>query len=314
MSIGKIGGGGIGISSSVNEIEIITSIEKDNNFNQLTSVEKHITLLFLNLINYHNKDINISIKRNKKSLHNGYGSTVSLSTGLFYSLNILFGKPFSNQEIFEILINNYVESSNDKIHFGYETGVGEACILYGGLNMINKIGTYKGSIKTDSLYVLIAEGNKIKLSKDKNDAYTLIGATTLNESESIEKYGLKHQQKYGNQIETLIKKLEKAFVYDNISIFNKYIWELNKFGSFKRKLITLNEKVMINFVNIAKNKGAIYSGISSSGSSMFVLCTNETQLNSIKNDIMIQLNFYFDNYRIGSAGDSIKVVKIIKFK
>jgi len=92
-------------------------------------------------------DIYINIDKHINKEHKGYGSNVSLRTTLFIALNNLFNNPFNEYEIFEILTNNYFENYDDNYLIrGFETGVGTASLIFGGIVLVDANCNYIGNI------------------------------------------------------------------------------------------------------------------------------------------------------------------------
>ncbi|MGR3219885.1 MAG: hypothetical protein ACUZ8H_08725, partial [Candidatus Anammoxibacter sp.] len=271
---------------------------------------KHNILLFENLVNYKKNNVHIQTTSDVPYSHHGYGSNVVLNTSIFYGLNILFGKPFSEHDIFEILTHNYVENTDDtKVHWGFDTGVGEACLLFGGFVLVNETGKFIGNIEVGEFYSLMAKGNmaNIALTDYLKRGLAVKGETGLVEAKINEEVGMLHQKQYGDQIkEFLRKELEPIFVNkDKDQLFEK-IWRLNDLGTFKRMQRSYRPDVMLDFEARSKAAGAVYAGISSAGPSMFALFKEKEKGESLKNNLTETQSKYFDNYRVAQAGEKIE--------
>ncbi len=311
MNPPRPGGGGIGISTSVFKTNITLNVDGSNKAeHNLPPSTRHNILLFEKLTDYKIDNVHIQAAADVPYSHHGYGSNVVVNTSIFYGLNVLFGKPFSDHEIFEILTYNYVENTDDtKVHWGFDTGVGEACLIFGGFVLVDENGKFIGNIEVGEFYSVMAKGNmaNIALPDYLKRGLAMGGETGLVEAKINEEVGMLHQKEFGDQIkEFLRKEMEPAFVNKNKEQLFKIIWRLNDIGTFKRMQMSYRPDVMLDFEAKSKAAGTVYSGISSAGPSMFALFHEKEKAESLKSDLTETLSQYFDNFRVGQAGEKIE--------
>jgi len=305
------GGGGIGISTSVfktNMTMYVDGNKKSNN--DFPPSTRHNILLFEKLTDYKIDNVHIQRTADLPYSHHGYGSNVVVNTSIFYGLNILFGKPFSNHEIFEILTYNYVENTDDtKVHWGFDTGVGEACLLFGGFVLVDENGKFIGNIEVDDFYSVMAKGNmaNIALPDYLKRGLAMNGETGLVEAKINEEVGMLHQKEYGDQIKEFLRmEIEPIFVNKDKDQLFKKIWKFNDIGTFKRMQRSYRPDVMLDFEAKSKAAETVYSGISSAGPSMFALFNEKEKAEALKNSLTETLSKYFDNFRVAQAGEKIE--------
>jgi predicted sugar kinase len=306
------GGGGIGISTGAftNNVVLQSGI-KGSGIDHLPPAAQHIFMLFKALLGVEQDDISVAVKNKMPYSHCGYGSNVTLNTSIFWGLNAMFNYPFTREEAFTILTHNYIESTDDKmVHWGFDTGVGEAVLLFGGFVLIDERCRFVSSISVPELYTVIAKGKMASLACEDYISRGLVenGETGSVEAQINEEIGMVHQREYG--------KLLKAFLYEElIPVFeaNDYeglrrqIWKLNDLGTFKRMQISYKREVMLGFEEAAQSKGAIYCGISSTGPSMFGIMDNAANAGEFKKEIQETFSEYFEYPAIGPAGQALTV-------
>lgn len=309
------GGGGVGISTSVFKTKINISVDDSRKRNNnLPPSTRHIVLLFEKLAAYNKDNVHIRITSEVPYSHHGYGSNVALNTSIFYGLNVLFGKPFSERDIYDILTHNYVENTDDQqVHWGFDTGVGEACLLFGGFVLIDEHGKFIGNIEVGEFYALMAKGNmsNIALTDYLKRGLAMKGETGLVEAKINEEVGMVHQKQYGDQIKQFLRtELEPIFVNNSKDELFAKIWKLNDIGTFKRMQMSYRPDVMLDFEARSKAAGAIYSGISSAGPSMFALFGEKAKADGLIKNLPENLSLYFDHYRVDHAGEKIETATV----
>ncbi|MDH7476258.1 MAG: hypothetical protein QHH09_02180 [Microgenomates group bacterium] len=307
------GGGGIGISVSMKNSEVIIRYADKFDHEKESSVPataKHLRLLFCQLTNNDPKKIQITHCRSNSLLHTGLGSNVSFNTAVFYGLNELFYRPFNKQEIFDILTHNYVEndeSNHLKIFMEPDTGIGEASILFGGFVLTDTKGKYTGNIEAPDIYVLVAIANKEKFILA--DGYSNKNSAQKSETlclETAEKYVKKFQAKYGKKLESYLENiLIPIFLKKNKKKLYSNLWNLHENGITEFLRWTYGATIINKFLKIAKENNAIYAGMSSAGPSMFVIVKNRQLALTVKKKIVAQIGDYFKDYYISEAGKKI---------
>ncbi|MCP4117656.1 MAG: hypothetical protein GY737_20115 [Desulfobacteraceae bacterium] len=306
------GGGGIGISTGAftNNV-VLESGVKGAAIDHLPPAAQHIFLLFKALLGYDRDDISVAVDSKMPYSHCGYGSNVTLNTSIFWGLNAMFNYPFTREEAFSILTHNYIESSDDKtVHWGFDTGVGEAVLLYGGFVLIDETCTRVDSVTVPDLYTVIAKGRMASLACEDYISRGLVenGETGSVEAQINEEVGMVHQRKYGKLLKTFLdEELKPVFEADDYGGLCRQIWKLNDLGTFKRMQMSYKKEIMLAFEAAAKSKGAIYCGISSTGPSMFGIMENAAKAEEFKKELEDRFGEYFEFPAIGPAGQALTV-------
>lgn len=287
FSRAKPGGGGLGVSTSAagNDIEITLG---KNDVNCQPSV-MHLKKLFCKLVDYNESQISIVVRRNITEVHSGLGSHVSLNTGIMAGLNVLFGSPFSTEELYDVLVHNYVENADSRsLVRGVDTGVGESSLLYGGIVWVDEQARYIGSVATPSLYGVIALGIREKLLTKRNAGRLPDDASRLL-LRSFARHKLKHPFSDGK----LVLLLSRA-------------WDLNPLA-FRLEKSFYNLDIYSQFSEIVRENGGSYAGISSEGPVMFALANNRKRAEAIAKNIEAKLSNYFSSCRVGAAGNRLSI-------
>lgn len=314
MNPPKPGGGGIGISCHNVTSRIHISSKVGINLETVKPSILHIQKLFSELVNEEAKKFSIRVNEDYTSPHSGFGSTVTRNTAVFSCLNTMFGNPFNDIEMFDILTNNYVEDDNDRlVHWGFDTGVGEAALLFGGLVCVNEFGKYVGNIITDNLYIVMAKGNMEKFGSQDyiNRGLAASGETGAIEAQINESVGMIHQRKYGAKLKKFFyEELIEDFTQNRYVDFKEKIWKLNDLGTFKRMQMSYNPEVMLHFEQSARNLNAVYAGISSAGPAMFAIFDSYDDANKFVAENSQKFLPYLSNYTVGSVGGKIDIKTI----
>ncbi|MBI9089222.1 MAG: hypothetical protein JEZ12_08400 [Desulfobacterium sp.] len=306
------GGGGIGISTGAftNNV-VLQSGMKGSAIDHLPPAAQHIFMLFKALLGYERDDISVAVNKKMPYSHCGYGSNVTLNTSLFWGLNAMFNYPFTREEAFAILTHNYIESTDDKkVHWGFDTGVGEAVLLFGGFVLIDERCKFVNSVSVPELYTVIAKGNMAALACEDYISRGLVenGETGSVEAQINEEVGMVHQLKYGKSLKAFLdEQLIPIFEADDYEGLCRRIWTLNDLGTFKRMQMSYKREVMLGFEEAAMSKGAIYCGISSTGPSMFGIMDNAAKAAEFKKEIEERFSAYFEFPTIGPAGHALTV-------
>lgn len=311
------GGGGIGISTSTVNTTLQICIEpgpQTVNYCSIPATFKHIRSLFCTLIGFDDEKLGIKLEEKIQYQHSGFGSNVTGNTALFFGLNYLFGNPFSPNEIYKILTHNYVENdenSNNKVYFGYDTGIGEAAVLFGGFVLTDVKGKFVGRINPTT-YVVTATADKNKLSL--NQEYKGYGSKQKSETETLRTAPIKitdFQKEYNDRLYALQTRLTGFFKKHDITAFQSNLWDINRYGSFEYMRRKFSHTVLDNFVNISRKNKAIYAGISSAGPSMFALANDIPTAKKIESELKKELSSYFYSFQIGAAGNKVHIVNQI---
>src|SRR4051812_11926527 len=174
------GGGGFGFSTTgaVGELEVRLTGGGGGGA-EMVPTARHLARLFGEMVGYDGSAVSVEVKSRIQHVHGGFGSNVTFNTAVLSALNALFGNPFSVPEVWQILTTNFVENSDASeghILWGMDTGVGEACLQYGGLVWVDPFARYVGSADTAGLWVVTASGDTEKLKSERVRAFGQAGA------------------------------------------------------------------------------------------------------------------------------------------
>lgn len=308
-----LGGGGLGISTNTVGHKIAIKIDKTQPGCKRPTGQ-HLLQLFKQAMNYQGDDIAIELEDSIQHTHSGFGSNVSFNTAVIAGLNALFGSPLSAQEIWDMVTLNYVENTQDSetIYFGLDTGVGEACLLYGGLVWVDATygqGRYIGNVSSDNLWVLTAVGDRTKLTGEVLREYGEGQALSEDtETALVASHFMRCEQQYGQDFRRFIKNEMSPALYSNdISKVLKLGWDMNNMSNMKVLEGIYKTDILQNLNNTMKQHGALYAGMSSAGPGFFAFANSEAQARELGNVLEAEFGEYFYNQAVGRAGDKLTV-------
>ncbi|WP_027160029.1 hypothetical protein [Methylobacter luteus] len=309
-----LGGGGLGVSTSTAVNKVLIS-RKRNSGQEMTATTQHLVQLFKELVNYADDDIFVDIQEKIKFSHAGLGSNVSLNTAVIAGLNALFGSPFSVENMWDIITRNYVENATDgqSIYRGLDTGVGEACLLYGGLVWIAEgdsmgDGRYIGNLATDGLWIVTAVGDIGKLSGDVLKAFgenaDMSGKT---ESEVVTGKCNEYQRKYGAALHTVLHRMRADLLRNDLRGLLATCWDMSEVGNIKVLEGIYEPAILHNLIKAMRKAGALYAGMSSAGPGFFAFADSEHSALRLQSVLQDQFGDYFSNFAVGQAGSKMSV-------
>lgn len=289
---GAAGGGGLGISCSA--YETIVEIQhkgRGSSSTRAPATARHLTKLFAGLVGYDADRLSISVVTRVPFAHSGLGSNVSLNVAVLWGLNKLFGEPFSIDEIADILMRNYVESDDDRRVFrGLDTGVGETCLLRGGLAWMDADGGATGIRDGGPLYAVVACG--------RPEALEISAAPLILDAE--------YKRLYSRSLLPLLsRKLKPAFLAGDMPRFWKLVWDLNRKWSLKIARRFYREDVITAFTEMVRDGGGLYAGLSSEGPSMFAVVRSRDEATVIARRLSSRFSSYFVEFKIGRLGEPL---------
>lgn len=289
---GAAGGGGLGISCSAYETVVeIQHRSRRSASQQVPATARHFAKLFTDLVGYDVGRLSISVVSRIPYAHRGLGSNVSLNVAVLWGLNKLFGQPFTSDEIAEILMRNYVESDDDKLVFrGLDTGVGETCLLRGGLAWMDADGGTTGIREGGPLYAIVACG--------RPEALEISASPLILDAEYRRLYSR-------SLLPFLSRKLKPAFLAGDMPRFWKLGWDLNRKWSLKIARRFYRADVLTAFTKIVKDGGGLYAGLSSEGPSMFAVVRSRDEAPVIARQLARRLSSYFVEFKIGRLGKAL---------
>jgi predicted sugar kinase len=236
-------------------------------------------------------------------VHSGYGSNVTFNTALLSGLNALFGTPFSPPELWDILTRNFVENADDEyVYWGLDTGVGEACVLYGGLVWVDEHARYIGSA-TAHLWVVTATGDPKVLAGRRGRE----GFGDVEELDTLQEC-LEYQAEYGERLlRHLEHRMKPHLLRDDVRGLLGEGWEMNRIGHHRILERFWGTEIMDRYQETARSAGALYAAMSSIGPSVLALADTEDQAERVRDAMAAALSETHSNFQIGRAGEKLRI-------
>ncbi len=308
------GGGGLGVSASTVGHEVIVSRTTAGDGGCDVPSGRHMPELFKRTVGYEGNDIRIARARSIKHKHSGFGSNVSYNTATMAGLNALFGSPLSPNDMWEMITRNYVENAKDDQHvyFGLETGVGEACLFFGGLVWVDEKhgnGRFLGNLTSENLWVTTAVGNYDTLASETLRAHGQ-GANMSGNTEAsfIASHWQQWQKRYGGAWRTFIEtKLRPALHRNDLFAFLKHGWELNSMSNMKVLEGIFRTDVMRDFDATMQREGALYAGMSSAGPGFFAFADSEEMGRRLAAIMETRFGQYMSEPTVARAGRKLTI-------
>jgi predicted sugar kinase len=306
-----LGGGGLGISVGTVSSEVEISV--DGHADPLAPSAQHILELFKQCVGYDRDDLRIRVRRRIEHAHAGLGSNVTFNTAVVAGLNALFGSPFSVGEMWDLLTHNYIENARDgkHVYFGLDTGVGEACVLYGGLVWIDEgpavgHGRFLGSIPTDNLWVVTGVGDPKKLVLDSMRSQGQLGEKA--EAEFVASVCQKYQAEYGPGLRQLLEgQLRPALLRNDFRGLLNAAWKLNDIGNMRVLSEFYRPEILQGLVDAMQQAGSLFAGMSSAGPGIFAFAENEAHARQLCALIEDDFGEYYGQLSIGRAGTKLAI-------
>lgn len=318
MARGGPGGGGLGVSTGTATSQVAFAVGGGDDGARLSATTRHLMHLFAACVDYDVNDLSVSVETRVPHTHHGFGSNVTFNTAVVSGLNALFGSPFSVEEVWHMLTQNYVENAVDgeHLHFGLDTGVGEACVLYGGMAYVDEgtgrdDGRYLGSVETADLWVVTAVGIIETMAGEAVRAHD--GAVVkgfYDKSETNIVFGLcqEYQEAWGPALRELIStRLRPALLRDDLNGLLAAAWELNEIGNMKVLERIYDPEVLRNLNATARQAGALCAGLSSIGPTFYAFAKSEAGARELQKILENRVGHHFQKYAVGRAGRKLSI-------
>ncbi|HJJ90689.1 MAG TPA: GHMP kinase [Methanocorpusculum sp.] len=290
FSPGTPGGGGLGFAIQIyceatvscTEHEIIIESSRRYLIEHLVAAFKKVTRYtggFLIKTEDHGRE------------HVGLGSTCTLATAVVTAMNEAIGCPLSKEDVRMIIGHNYVEETNEegKVAFGFETGVGSAASLFGGM-------TFVGDQLTRIFNHSFAEGKNVFIAIPQIHAenynagleeFTLL----MNRARTLD-YRDRELKAY-----LLMMDMIPSLVQGNLKKMGDIMWEIEFRGS-KRAEIQHHTFTLYSHMNTLRKADIEFVAMSSVGPSICIVTeksTTEVQRILSKLDLEIAVETKVDN-------------------
>ena len=309
-----LGGGGLGVSTSTVGHQVVVSRTGDGEGGCEVPSGQHLLELFRRTVGYEGNDISITRTQSIQHKHSGFGSNVSFNTATLAGLNALFGSPLSPHDMWEMITRNYVENAKDDQHvyFGLETGVGEACLFFGGLVWVDEQygnGRFLGNLTSENLWVTTAVGNYDTLATDAlrthGDGADMSGTT---EAGFVPSHFVEWQKRYGCAWRTFIEsKLRPALYRNDLFGFLAHGWELNSMSNMKVLEGIFRTDVMREFDRVMQREGALYAGMSSAGPGFYAFSDSETKGRCLADVMEARFGRFMSAPAVARAGRKLSI-------
>lgn len=304
------GGGGLGCSTSaaVSEIEVTAG---GGTIEAPVPTAAHLAGLMAEMMGYEG-GLKVSVLGRIAHVHSGYGSNVTFNTGVVAAVNALFGTPFSLAEMWDILTRNFVENADEEhVYWGLDTGVGESCLLYGGLVWVDEFARHVGHADLDGVYVVTAAGDKDALA---NARLRALGQTTtrgVGDEEEKELLAIecqRYQAEFGERHTDFVERTLKPYLLRNDAVgLLRRGWELNEIGTYQVLLAYWDPEILEATVRTAREAGSLYAMMSSAGPSLFALAEDRDTAERVRDALEASFGDYFSNFAVGRAGVRLTV-------
>jgi predicted sugar kinase len=306
------GGGGFGFSTSGvwQEVEVAAG---DGAAGPMIPTAAHLVRLFCDLVGFDASCVSVSSPRGSGKAHGGFGSNVTFNTAVLSGLNALFGTPFSVPEIWDLLTQNFVENADtDDVHiyWGMDTGVGEACLQYGGLVWVDQYARYVGSADTAGLYVVTARGDTQKMAAERVKNFGQGGQHGIGDADELEslQFCLDYQREYHDRVLAVLeKRMKPALLRNDARAFLSHGWALNEVGTYVIMEGLWRVDVLRGIMRVAREKGALYAMMSSAGPSFFAIAEGRDTAEKIAAALESEFGEFYHDFAVGEAGVKMRI-------
>ena len=195
--------------------------------------------------------------------HVGLGSTCTIATAVVSAMNEATGCPLTQEDVRMLIGHNYVEETEDgKIAFGFETGVGSAASMYGGM-------TFVGDRLTRIYNHPFAEGKNVyilipQIHAEDDNAGVEEFSLLMNRARTLD-YRDRELKAY-----MLLMDMIPSLARGNLKRMGDTMWEIEFRGS-KRAEVQHHTFILYSYMNILRQAGLEFVAMSSVGPSICVV-------------------------------------------
>jgi len=193
--------------------------------------------------------------------HVGLGSTSTVMIAVATALNEAVGSPLTVTQLRHLIGHNYVEETADgNIAFGFETGVGPAVSVHGGMALM-------GDELSLVYHHAFAEGKNVYIiipPTDISSAGTQEFDLLMNKARTLD-YRDRELKAY-----FFLMDLVPALERDDLKKIGDVIWEIEFRGS-KRAEVEHHSYGIYHYMNLLREKNLEFVGMSSVGPSIAVV-------------------------------------------
>lgn len=304
------GGGGIGISTTTGTTELEITVGAGSGAPVPTAA--HLLALYCHLVGHDAGDVRVEVPARIRHVHSGYGSNVTFNTALLAGLNAAFGTPFSVPELWDILTQNFVENTADgeRIYFGLDTGVGEACVLYGGIVWVDEHARFVGNAQAH-LWVVTATGDPAKIADRRLPQVghaTEIGIGEAEEQDVLINECLAYQREWGDRLLHFLEhRMKPRLLADDWRGLLALGWEMNAVGNHRVQELVWRADVLKGAADTVREAGGLYCTMSSAGPSIFGLAETEETALGIRDALQARFGDLYSDFQVGRAGEKLRI-------
>ncbi len=195
--------------------------------------------------------------------HVGLGSTCTIATAVVTAMNEATGCPLTQEDVRMLIGHNYVEETEDgKIAFGFETGVGSAASMYGGM-------TFVGDRLTRIYNHPFAEGKNVyilipQIHAEDDNAGVEEFSLLMNRARTLD-YRDRELKAY-----MLLMDMIPSLARGNLKRMGDTMWEIEFRGS-KRAEVQHHTFILYSYMNVLRQAGLEFVAMSSVGPSICVV-------------------------------------------
>jgi beta-RFAP synthase len=193
--------------------------------------------------------------------HVGLGSTSTVMIAVATAMNEAVGCPLTSTELRRLIGNNYVEETADgNIAFGFETGVGPAVSIHGGMAVM-------GDDLTLVYHHPFAEGRNVYIvvpPTDISSAGTKEFDLLMNRARTLD-YRDRELKAY-----LFLMDLIPALEHDDLKKTGDTVWEVEFRGS-KRAEVEHHSYRIYQYMSMLRESGLEFVGMSSVGPSIAIV-------------------------------------------
>jgi beta-ribofuranosylaminobenzene 5'-phosphate synthase len=260
FSPNRPGGGGIGFAIQVYCSVSVECIPKGLEIDySRAAIIRHFVTVFTKTIGY-NGGFRIKA-RDHEHKHVGLGSTSTIMIALAKALNVSVGSPLSDDQLRRLIGYNYVEETADgKIASGFETGVGPAVSIHGGMAVM-------GDELTLIYHHPFAEGSRV---------YIVIPPTDISSAGDQEFDLLMNKARMLDYRDRELKAymimmdMIPAIESGNLKLVGDTIWEIEFRGS-KRAEVEHHSFAIYHYMSQLRDAGFEFVGMSSVGPAIAII-------------------------------------------
>ena len=254
------GGGGIGFALQLYSTVEVTCCDGESEIDyERAPIIAHSIEVFKHVTGYKG-GFRVRVVDHERR-HIGLGSTGSVLTGLYAAMNKAVGSPLGSEEFRLLMGNNYVEETADgQVVPGFETGVGPAVVLYGGMSVMGdelSLVCNHPFGSEHNVFIIIPPTDACASGEDEFHVL-------MNRARSLD-YRDRELKAY-----MVLMDLIPALCRDDVTKIGEVIWEIEFRGS-KRAEVEHNSFEIYHYMSKLREAGLEFVGMSSVGPSISVV-------------------------------------------